>query len=372
MEPLRQLPADWSNRNICLKMSGGIGDVLMAIGGTARTLKEYDCNVTAAVRSFQKPLMRMLEGIDDVIEVQSLNTPINRQKYDVLISFDGVFNTLRQLKKGDYYTLVSQLIGVDVGPGKFKIEVVKRTQPTIALHPGGSNPNRRWAEERWQWLCWEIRNRRYKILWLGTKADFGFRGDGVCKLSDFDESLEYQILQLSSCHYFIGNDSGFCHIAGMLEIPGTVIFLNTCPEDVIARYSLKGVWLGEEPSRSLRIDDPQSARMRERITVDDVLRVTGLSAIGCTNVTRKEELAMRTSVLVVGVGSEAHFIGEGLEKYYDVEVAHSMPQDGTKYDALIEVDDEAHVRVRGADARVNTHNIENVHRAIQELLHRED
>lgn len=285
-EPSKTLPKDLEGVKVCLKCCGGIGDVLMTIGGTAYALETKGCSVTAAVMDYQFPLMMNMTGVHAVIGIQQLNNPRHRRQFDVLIDFDRVFNRLYQLVADDYYKLVSRRVGLPVGPGQFSY-IKPKPQDTkrklAAVHTSASNPNRRWPERNWKPVIDWLVKSGYSVVFLGLDNDFGYESRFVSKLSDHDLNLWEQIKALSEADLFIGNDSGFAHVAGIYCIPGVVIFGNTHPDDVIARYpSLVGVHafddLGTAPPRTLKRDDKASRICLQGVTpgkvVDAVKKLT--------------------------------------------------------------------------------------------------
>jgi len=258
--------------SVCAKCFGGVGDVLISIGSTAA---KYG-NITAAVKPSQYELIKHIEGVNEVISVTELNSPEVRSKYDVLINFDFTFNTLKTLKGEDYYTLVARKLGEDtVTPGKLLAQKCQ-TELIAAIHPSASNPNRLWKDSRWDQVAYHLASCGLDVVWLGTKDEYGFNDytNGIYCLSDTTEDLLGQVQFLAKCSYFLGVDSGFAHVAGLLGVPGKVLFFNTEARHVIARYStLFGIdaYKGEVPTRSLDPEDKFSRKYAKDLSVDDVI-----------------------------------------------------------------------------------------------------
>ena len=311
-EPARTLPADWTWKKICLRVCGGIGDAVMAIGGTALALKEkHPCIVTGAVSEFQMPLIRQMEGVDAVVPFTALNDPVKLCGYDVLIEFGGVFNLRRVLRAAEYYGLVSAKVGFQVGPGKFRFKHKPVDSPLmVALHPGASNPNRRWIDDRWGDLAEALAARCFRVVWLGTRDEYGWHDPPTfTKLSDQSDDLLWQAECLAEVHKFVGNDSGFAHVAGCLGVPGVVLFAVTSAEHVIASYpTLAGIdaydRIGVVPSRSMDVDDPIAIRASQAITVDDVLKALGVFSLPCTRVQTDRGVGRRYKALVLAGADE--------------------------------------------------------------------
>jgi len=277
-EPVENLPTHCEGLNILVAMGGGLGDALIAVGSVA---KYFDgvAMVDAAVMKHQSPVIKQLKGVRNVYQTQAVNNPAFRREYDVYLNFGRVFNNPKNLHQEDYYKLVGNKAGIGVDVGELEGFDVEQGNE-IFLHPSASNPNRRWTEEKWEELAFELRDRGYAVTFLGTKDEFGFSADGILKLSDVDEDLLYQVACLAKAKYFIGNDSGFAHCAGLLGVPGAVLFFATRAQDVICRYSsLTGIEvydkLGVQANSSLNPRDPICLKCIEGMTPGDVLEATG-------------------------------------------------------------------------------------------------
>lgn len=275
---------DLRGARVALAMTGGVGDALMAIAGSAYALRDAGAEISAFAMPHQLDLLSECVGVDAVFPSRRLNDPEIRMGFDVVVDFAGTFNRSRELRAGDYYEHVSGRVGCSVGPGRFWFSWAPEDR-VVAIHPASSNPNRSWVADRWLGVAKRFVRSGWRVVWLGTCDEFGCVGDGFEKLSDQDESLLWQVRRLAECDYFIGTDSGFAHAAGMLGVPGVVVFLSTVPEDVIGRYgSLKSVdvfgRLGVRPSRSLRAEDGVAAKCACELTVEDVLSRVGMSGDG--------------------------------------------------------------------------------------------
>jgi hypothetical protein len=209
------------------------------------------------------------------------------------------------------------------------------------------------------------------VLWLGTKDEFGFNDEGLAKASDVDEDLVIQTQMLAGATYFVGCDSGFAHLAGLLGIEGLVLFGNSAPEHVIAQYpSLQGVscFAAGGPSRSLKKDDARSLECMARIQVEDILEKSKLGAIDCTPGYRKECDSMRARLAIAGPGSME--VIAYLAKFYEVSRVLNVPDPGTEYDAVVEIrGTSCRVRTKaGIEVSVALTDLENVRRALREVL----
>jgi hypothetical protein len=378
-----RLVGGWKGLRVCLKMTGGVGDALISLASSAALLTEQAEEVTAAVMPHQIPLMREVVGIDTVLSSRDLNDPCIRNTFDVVVDFEGTFNTSRQLRASNYYSLVGTRLGYPVSVGSFKFgRLVKPgDKPVVCLHPGASIANRRWADVKWFELAYQLAEAGCHVRFLGTKDEFGFNNidAGILKLSDSSDDLVWQSKQLANADYFVGNDSGFCHIAGMLDVPGLVLFFATEPNDVISEYhSLVGLSvydrLGIKPSRSLVALDETASRASESLSVADVItKVEVASALKCTKIPRSKGAVIQYRLAVVTDTDVGKNLASLLSSWFDVKELVSQPSDSdmSEYDAVLVVGtDLATVQLRpgGAKVRVSVKGPDDTRRAIRELL----
>ena len=277
-EPAQTLPKDLSGVKVALKMFGGVGDCLIAIGSVAPALAERGAIVTAVVAEHHQELLAEVRGVCHVAEVKTYNNPAIRHKQDVLIDFARTFNAPRQLRAENYYKLVSDRVGFRVRPGSFKnFEYWPDPEDKlICVHTSASNRNRQWSDDKWRDLANELVKRGWRVVFLGKRSEFGFNEEGIKNYSDIDTGLLPQMRCLAVANAFVGCDSGFAHVAGILGVPGVVLFGNTSEDHVIAEYpSLKGVDAYDKveygPTRSLKRGCQRSIDAMRAIEVCDVL-----------------------------------------------------------------------------------------------------
>lgn len=373
-EPLRKLPSGIAGKRIALRITGGLGDTLISVGACAKTLQyESPRVIDAYVKENHIEIVKLLEGVNYVGESKELNDPTKASMYDVVLSFRGVLAGARVIKDGEYYSLVEEFVGRGILTGEFSFRHNPQGKNCVAIHPGASNPNRRWDDSRWEALGDLLLSNGYSLAWLGTKDEFGFDSDRSINISAFDETIVTQSKMLASCDYFIGNDSGFAHIAGMLGVPGLVFFSATHPDNVIARYpNLVGIHnfetLGVTPTRSLRADDEQSRKAMDSITLEQVSsefsKLSGSQIAQCTHVHSK--VFMRPRIALVNAPGE---IASYLESYFDVLKCKNIPEtyEGITGGVFFQ-DDECWVFSRNRKVRAKFDHPENLRKAIRDLI----
>lgn len=321
---------------ILLRFHGGVGDVLMGVGGAVSGIHP-SCHISAGVLPWQIPLVSEIVGIDEVVEHQKSLSQSYAHDFDAVIDMHLVNAIEREtaiLPSRDYYEIISETLGVKASPAKFTFDhkpcrVFGRK--VVTIHPNASTPNRRWIDSRWEELASRLVGSGYFVQWLGTADEYGFNAKNVTKLSDLDKDLLWQSKMLAKSHYFIGCDSGFAHIAGMLGITGAVIFTATRARDVIPQYlSLSAVEvfdrLGVEPSRRLVVDDPDATKVKESITPSMVFQSLGINANDCIKFSKKDARKYRIKI-INKEGESAQRIIEFLEETYEiVEDSKNEPQ----------------------------------------------
>lgn len=277
--PRKSLQDGWRDKRVCLSMAGGVGDVVMTVLAVAKKLQKIEpCHVTAAVLPHQFNMVGSFGFVEDCIDVNSIHQATVQNQFDILLDFWGVFTENDHLVSGGYYNHISAFTGFSIIPPfcpELRTELLYKERQVIAIHPGASNPNRRWAYARYKSLADSLINAGYAIMWLGTSEELGYSHEYAIKVSDNSEDLGHQFHALSTCKYFIGNDSGFAHLAGCLEIPGLVILGATKFEDVFRSYkTLYGVNRVTRPiSRTLNPNDRDSIINMSNVQVHNVLSV---------------------------------------------------------------------------------------------------
>lgn len=301
------LPKDPTGASIVIKLVGGLGDCIIALASTARTLKSgHPCLITLAVRDYQVEYFKHFEGVDFVISAKTLNNDREREKYDVLLDLDNVFVSGRQFKDADYYSLIEDSLDIKLELAKLKLPSLTKTN-TISIHSGASNPNRAWPAEKWEELGQSLLSRGFNLCWLGTVDEPHINGyleiDGSIVTSKKIENkdLYFQSTLLAESSYFIGNDSGFCHVAGILGLEGSVIFSATDPNNVIKRYEkLKPVVPNDfKPTSSINSDDKKSLDYLKAITPDQMLKVSGFDRYPILSTSSYNKIPLEKKILVV-------------------------------------------------------------------------
>lgn len=259
------------HQNICIKMLGGLGDCIVA-ASAVEALKNQNKNSILACPKHFVPAMREL-GVHSVA-LPELNSPTEQQKYDCIVSLDKVFidkSDTKRLVNKEYYLAVGEVLELDLTPitcTTAPLQVPSR----VYLHPGASNPNRRWPNSNWEELANCLQLLGFQVVWLGAPDEFGYNSVRICKLSDTFPELADQISTLKTKPgAFIGNDSGFAHVAGVLSLPGLVLFGNTIPDNVIFHYDSLFAAYHERPEKSSRSRDVACTDGLETISVERVL-----------------------------------------------------------------------------------------------------
>ena len=265
----------WSidERPTAIRMTGGVGDALMV----AQVAKSAGKPVHMYVQANQVELIRKL--CPDTFSSQTLNRPDVRIKYGGIFDCPRLFASSYEIRNNEYYDTIEKYLGVARTRIQPLTDVSTGGKPYAVIHAGSSNPNRRIPKESWEAVALALVAQGLNVKWLGTVGDFGITcsPSSTCAWQFYPE-LEHQVEIVANASWFFGNDSGFCHLAGMHDVRGHVFFTNTNPDHVLSRYPKL---VGHAPpnteySRSLRVDDPQAAQALAHWTTENVLKACRL------------------------------------------------------------------------------------------------
>ena len=259
------------NARVLATLKGGIGDVLMIAAACSPLVKEF----VFCVEDHQIPILEHIPGCTpksfDYFREQRF-----QRNYDACVNFMFFLSSGTALKSGDYYSLIGKKIGrrdqtLEIQPLDFN----RGEKGGIYVHMSASNPNRDWLRDRWERVIPRLAEIDTVHL-LGRSCEFKVEGANINVLSDQSDDLVWQAEELSTAKHFLGVDSGFAHIAGLMRrgLPGHVLFFNTLPDDVIGRYpTLKGLenFGGCCPSRSCKVPCEVSDAYKQALTEDEVV-----------------------------------------------------------------------------------------------------
>jgi heptosyltransferase-3 len=106
--------------------------------------------------------------------------------------------------------------------------------PPIAIHPGSSSADRRWPAASFAAVINKLLRLKHPILLLAGPSEAEVLNEVRRRLSVPPHTELLSILQnapllevahrLTQCHFYLGNDSGIGHMAGMLGTPTLVLF----------------------------------------------------------------------------------------------------------------------------------------------------
>lgn len=248
-------------------LKGGIGDVLMIANACAPLVDQF----IFCVEDYQIPLLERVRGCTPK-RLGYYADLMNRVSFEHCVNFMYFLTVGHALRSGDYYSILEERIGRKVEK-LAGFDFHRQEKGGIYIHISASNPNRDWLRESWEIVIPEL-SKLDTVYLLGRASEFSVRGPKIKVLSDKRDDLLWQTEQLATARYFVGVDSGFCHIAGTLGVPGNVLFFNTCPADVIGRYSsLTGLdaFEGNEPSRTTKVPCPVSEKYKKSLSPETLI-----------------------------------------------------------------------------------------------------
>lgn len=282
----RHLPNDWSNSAIIVKILGGIGDTLI-VGCLGKLLKEKECFVTLAVSEEWIPLAKCFNYFDAVISITEANSLEVLRDHNYLLDLTYAYHEGRDFAvKKDFYKQIVEKAGLPPRSSiptveiKFPWEVENKIAKefpkgvTFVLHTGSSNPIRRWKYSYWERLAQKLLENNANVIWLGLDSDFCLYEEN--SYSYLGRNLLEQAVVASMATFFIGNDSGFAHLAGCCERPGLVLLGSTDEEAILSQYNtLSGIKTISSleciPCRSLRNDCPLDVACMTNLSPEEVI-----------------------------------------------------------------------------------------------------
>jgi len=110
----------------------------------------------------------------------------------------------------------------------------KRSNPTVAIHPGSGSPSKNWSINGWAELTERIRDKQPDVQFLISSGEAEY--ETICefvqllKAADIafehltDLSLVELAKQIAGCQFYLGNDSGVGHLAATTGVPGLILF----------------------------------------------------------------------------------------------------------------------------------------------------
>lgn len=106
--------------------------------------------------------------------------------------------------------------------------------PPIAIHPGSSAPSRCWSVASFAAVIDQLLRLRYPVLLLAGPSEAEVLKEVRRQFSSSLKSGLLSVLQnapllevarrLQQCRFYLGNDSGIGHLAGMLGLPTLILF----------------------------------------------------------------------------------------------------------------------------------------------------
>jgi len=277
---------------------GGLGDSLILVGACRD-------RVDIAIRKAQIPLVSKLFNVDNAFDVHDPTFKARKDKlseeYDEVIQSDMFMANFEQLYPLNYYKLAAKRLK-QLEPAVPKLNIpLDPIQGTVAFHTTATNPNRHVDKSVWDQLAYSFSKAGWVVYFMGTSSDYGFADPKrrIYKVSDFEESLLGQAELLATCSLFVGVDSGFLHISGILGINGYCLLTNT-GYNVLENYSqIKSIdnfdKLGLQPTHSLQPYCETSKFLADSITAEQVCKEIG---IPCSSTYNKVDVSKKTTVRI--------------------------------------------------------------------------
>lgn len=105
---------------------------------------------------------------------------------------------------------------------------ISKDDSIIGLHPGASEPTKKWPIENYLKVCESLAEKHKVILFLGPAEKELFRIDEKYKelitIADTSENIQHLAWLISKCSLLICNDSGARHLSAALKVPTITLF----------------------------------------------------------------------------------------------------------------------------------------------------
>ena len=247
-ETQRSIPKDWTNKTILFMCYGGIGDCLIA-SSVCNRLKTKQCHVTFAVGENALEFCKYLDAPDDVVKITSTNSSSYKLNFDVIVDSTGyALSGPRTIVDKDFYTACFDKIGFYEEPILPQFVLPRQTdavksklrqarvhmQDVVCVHTEPTAMHRKWPHSNWAETFKIMVTAGKRIMLLGKPMSAFDDIEGVVNCTDLSVVEQLQICNAS--RHFVGIDSCWAHIAGLMNKEGMVIFSPSVPENLIARY----------------------------------------------------------------------------------------------------------------------------------------
>jgi hypothetical protein len=218
---------------------GGIGDILMMTPGI-RALASEGHEVSVAIdrhRTRNDTYYQLLKDNKDIKFIYDYRY-FNKKKFDKVVDITSVAYPYEQagLKIGRA-TIFAKAMGVKIEDETpiFEVKRIIKVENSIALHFFATEDRRSLSLKKAKLIVnWLLENTRANLVILDRCQDLNINSQRVIYCGDKDIIEAAEIL--NGCNYFLGVDSGWMHVAGALNVPGTAIFGSTDPVTRIKDY----------------------------------------------------------------------------------------------------------------------------------------
>ena len=245
-----EVPKEWTGCTILLICFGGIGDCLIA-SSIASSLKKKVCHVTFAVGKNAIKFCEQLMAPDEVVEIAKTNSTNYTNKFDIVLKCTGYpLAGPKMIIDMDFYEacfnkvawynqpIVMPRFNLNRMSDKTKGRLMMSgtdSNSRVAVHVDPTAIHRKWPFHYWSDLFRKLETQGISIMLLGLQNDSFKDNPNVVNCTDM--GVEDQLQICNSSRFFLGIDSCWAHIAGLMNMRGLVLFAPSVPENLIGRYS---------------------------------------------------------------------------------------------------------------------------------------
>lgn len=218
---------------------GGIGDILMMTPGI-RSLKNQGHDISVAIdrhRTRNDTYYELLRYNEDISFIYDYRY-VNKKKFDKFVDITSVAYPYEQsgIKIGRA-TIFANAMGVKIESEKpiYSVNRIVKIDNSISLHFFATEERRSLSATKANLIIlWLLENTNANIVLLDRSDELIKDNSRIIYCGDKTVNEAAEIL--NGTNYFLGVDSGWMHIAGALNIPGTAIFGSTDPITRVKDY----------------------------------------------------------------------------------------------------------------------------------------
>jgi len=152
-----------------------------------------------------------------------------------------------------------------------------KTETLVCIHPSGSEPMRRWPQEKFRRVCERLGDKNVNVVLVGSKSDMTIgnfiSGNNLNAITLVGQTtLGQTAAVISKCSVFLGNDSGPFHLAVAVKTPAIGLIGGGAPTFHLYKRDDIKIMKQEVDCAPCRNIGCKKKECLEAITVDEVVK----------------------------------------------------------------------------------------------------